>query len=155
VPPSTVTSARKFYRAVYAISRPTLRVRLSGRCDYARLVVMRVLLAFSTAILLLAGSIAAAEDAGVPSMVALKTDDRPPKIWQPPPGEDEDALRREAMARKYDPERIAANERGRKAWDEQQKQQRLDELAGKKPQRRPKPPPPPPPTPVEMEKDEM
>lgn len=116
-----------------------------------------LLLAIWAAIfLLLAGSLTAAEGAGVPGMAALKTDDNPPpKVWQPPPDEDEDALRREAIARKYDPARLAANERGRKAWHEQQKQQRLDELAGKKPKRRPKPPPPPPPTPEEIEKDEM
>ena len=115
-----------------------------------------LLLAISSAFcLLLAGSLTAVEGAGIPGIAALKTDDAPPKVWQPPPGEDEDALRREAIARKYDPARLAANERGRKAWHEQQKQQRLDELAGKKPKRRPKPPPPPPPTPEEMEKDEM
>ena len=111
------------------------------------------LLLLVAAAVLLAGSTAPAEGAAVPPTpahtvthavtLALKNDDEPPvRIWKPPPGEDEDALRREAAARKYDPERIKENERGRKAWLAQEKQRRLLELEGKqKPRVKPLPPP--------------
>ena len=41
-----------------------------------------------------------------------------PRIWTPPPGEDEDEERRRAAARKYDPARIAANNRAWKKSEE-------------------------------------
>ena len=84
----------------------------------------RRLLVVSTA-MLLASSAAAAEVSGLPGALPLKTEDAfSPRVWRPPPDEDEEALRREAAAKKYDPERLAANERGRKAWEAQQRQVR-------------------------------
>ena len=73
--------------------------------------------------MLLARSAAAAEVSGLPGALPLKTEDAfSPRVWRPPPDEDEEALRREAAAKKYDPERLAANERGWKAWEAQHRQ---------------------------------
>lgn len=129
------------------------------REHWSAMVAMRLLVVLMVTTAILFASPSSSTPVGVaaaqPSSLPLKTEDEEPiKIWKPPPGEDEDALRREAAKRKYDPERLAANERGKKAWEAQQRQRRLDELEGRRKPRK-KPPPPPPPSKEDVEKEEM